>query len=237
MQIRVRRDRTAEPPSLCFDVNSHDTPIPCALLGLLLPECNSLGPFAKFQGYFFAQRESREWGGRIVGGQISCIDPEEFLRRYSPHTLTGRTMLSVKQADFSGGRLQNAVGSIKAGPGTIGRAFFDNARMQLRLPARSLSENGSDAIAYESLAFDFTIDNAGLKIQGAVDGAVASVPVVMADAAGPLLGEPEIQPQTVAVLLQTLIPESQLQPLPDERAQRLSRRLPLPDAGERLGQQ
>ena len=233
VQIHIRRDRKTTPPGLCFDVNARSTPIPCGLLGLLIPECEALGPDSRFQGYFVARREAQGWSGQIADGRLTDVDLASFFQRRFPDVLTGQATVTIQQANFSGGRLQDAVGSIAAGPGTISRAFFDNARVQLNLGYREFNSPPADApdqLPYEILSLGFSVGHDGLRIDGTVADHPASdptVPIILADTDGPLLSEPVTQPQPVSALLHALIPESRSQVLPSEQTQWLSRWLPL----------
>lgn len=238
-QIIISRDRKATPPEFRFDVDTHGTPLPCDLLGLFIPECKAMGPDSRFQGSFVAKRDTHGWSGRI-DGRLTGVDLARFFQQRFPDILTGRAMVTIKQADFSAGRLQNAAGSIAAGPGTISRAFFDNASSQLQLRPLPLPADAPDQLPYEILSLDFNVGHDGLKIHGTVADRPASdptVPIILADTHGPLLSEPVSQPQPASAILHALVPESRAQALPSERTQWLSRWLPLSKPAGNLGTQ
>lgn len=236
VQIHVKRDRTTQPPSITFDVIARDEPIPCSLFAPWPGDGASLGEQSRFQGYFFARYQGNEsWQGRIVEGKLSGLDLGRIFQQRFPNVLSGQATLVIERADFAEGRLKEAAGSVAAGPGAIGREFFDSAREKLHLRSVSLPADSSDQLPYESLSFAFTIGREGLLIRGTVaarNGFEQTVPILMADANGPILSEPSEQPLPLAALLHALVPESRGQMSPSERADWLTRRLPASESGE-----
>ncbi len=230
VRIRIRRDRRTTPPALCFDIDSRVTELPCDLLSLLIPQCKSLGPHSRFQGYLCAEQTTDGWQGRIKDVCLNGIDLARFCGSHFPNTLTGQAQVTIHRASFTAGRLQKAAGSIAAGPGTIGREFYDSLWRQLRLRYRSLPPDGNDNIPYDKLALNFTINHDGLQINGTVPKQIQ--PVILANSVESLLGEPQVQPQPISALLDALVPQSSYQVPATKQIQWLSRRLPLPKEGQ-----
>ena len=229
IRIHIRRDRRAAPPSICFDIDSRATPLPCTVLALLMPECKSLGPQSRFQGYLFAEKTGHGWQGRIKDAGLTGIDLDMMLGSRFPGTLNGPADLTIHRARFSEGRLHEAAGRIAAGPGTVGRMFFDTVSRQLRLPARPMPA-GSNDIPYDKLALNFTVDHSGLLINGTVPGQIE--PVILANNVESLLGEPKTQPQPISALLVALAPQNSCRVPADRQIQWLSSLLPLPDSSK-----
>ena len=230
MRIYIGRDRRTTPPCLSFAIDSRATELPCDLLALLIPQCESLGPQSRFQGYLFAEQTTDGWQGSIKDASLSGIDLARLFGGRFPNTLTGRAQVTIRQASFAAGRLQKAAGSIAAGPGTIGREFYDSLSRQLRLYSRPLPPDDNSNIPYDKLALNFTINDDGLHIDGTVPDQIQ--PVILANTVESLLGEPQVQPQPISALLGALAPQTSPRIPATEQTQWLSSLLPLPKEGQ-----
>ena len=231
VKITVSRDRKAAPPEFSFYVNAQAEPLPCSLMGLFIPECKTLGPDSRFKGYLSAQHGPQGWSGQVVDARLTGVDLAQCFQPQFPDVLAGQATLTLQQANFSHGRLQNAAGSITAGPGTISRVFFDNASEPLQLRPLPLPENAPDQLPYEILSLDFNVDHTGLQIHGTVadhPAADPTVPIILANTEGPLLSEPVTQPLPPSSLLHALVPD------PHKRTAWLSRWLPLSEPAVNL---
>ena len=228
--IRIRRDRRTTPPSLCFEIDSRTAPIPCNMLSLFRPECKSLGPGSRFQGYLFAEQTVDGWQGCIQNATLTDIDLARLFGKCLPNTMTGRAQVTIHQANFSGGRLQQAAGSIAAGPGTIGHDFYDSLWSKLRLRYRTQPPEDNRDIPYEKLALDFTIDQDGLQIKGTVPD--QADPIILTNSTESLLGEWESKPQPLSALLGILAPKTSPHMPVTRQTQWMASLLPVPEGDQ-----
>jgi len=227
IQVRVARNGQTEPPASGLGVYTGGGALPCSLLALAVPEFEAMGPESRFSGYVWANETDEGWGG-VLEGEFSGVDLERLVAGRFPHTLAGAAELTVKNATVRQGRLEEAAGSLVAGPGTISRSLLDAAAGRLGM-ARGPEPRGSgQLVAYDRLALSFRIDSHGLQLQGACPPAGCGI--VLVGRSGPLLGEPPAQPVPMAALIQTLAPAGAIQVPATRETDWLMRRLPVHDA-------
>jgi hypothetical protein len=144
------------------------------------------------------------------------------------HRLTGTAEVAVQFARFRRGRLEEAAGSITAGPGMIGRSLLDASARWLGMVPRAESDVPGDPVPFDELRTSLVIDSGGLELRGQCPGAHPGVVVAGRD--GPLLAEPAGQPRPVAAVLATLVPVAGVHVPATRQTEWLIGRLPLPEA-------
>ena len=230
IRIRVVRNRETIPPSTGFQLDTAGQPIPCDVLAMGLPILEPLGPRCRFRGYLWANeapggRASGSWNGELIG-QLLDVDLGRQVTDRFPHRLSGTAQLTLRSARFYEGRLEDASGTLVAGPGVIGRSLMDAAVGYLRLYRDNEPPASGDLVPYEQLAMDFRIDSQGLTLRGRCPGGRPGA--ILVDRQGRWLGEPVLQPLPVVALLQTLVPASHVQVPATRQTDWLMRHLPLP---------
>ena len=231
IRIRLIRNRQTAPPASAFELDTGGGAVPCNLLAMGLPGLEQLGARSRLRGYIWASQASDDqqpagWNGELVG-QIFDVDLDDLVTGRFPHKLSGTAQLTVQSARFRGGRLEEAEGTLFAGPGVISRSLLDAAAARLGLVRDAQPQAPGDLVPYEQLALAFSIDSRGLKLQGRCP---ASAPgAILTAREGRLLSEPAQQPQPVLALLRTLVPASRHQVPATRQTDWLIGHLPVPD--------
>ena len=229
VRICVGRDCREKPPRTGLELYTGGGTLPCSLLSLGLPGLERLGRSSGFRGYLWINRKPEGLAHELTG-QFSGVDLESLLGACSPHQITGRAQVTIEVARLLDGRLEEASGSITAGPGLVGRSLLDASVESLGLERGAEPRSPGKLVPYEQLAASFQIDSEGLRVRGACP--VLGHGTVMVDHFSRLLAEPEAsaQPIPVGALVRTLVPSGGV-PVPATRASDwLMRVLPLPEA-------
>jgi hypothetical protein len=203
VRIAVARDRRTQPPLTRFDLDTGPSAMPCWLLARGLPSLAGLGADCRYCGALWASLLPAGWEGGLKG-RFSRLDLDRLVTDHFPHKLSGLAEVTVRQAEFHQGRLAKLDGSINAGPGVVSRSLIDDAAQFLRLTAATDPGMVVPELPYQTLAASFLLDHRGLQLHGLCPPEGSKVILT-----GPyrwIAGEPEVQPQPLAGLLQTLIP-------------------------------
>jgi len=227
IQVRVARNGQTEPPASGLGVYTGGGAVPCSLLALAVPEFEAMGPGSRFSGYVWANEAPEGWSGELVG-KFSGVDLERLVAGRFPHTLGGAAELTIQKALVRQGRLEEATGSLVAGPGAISRSLLDAAAGRLGMVRGPDPRDPGQLVSYDRLAVSFRIDSHGLQLRGACPPAGSGT--VLAGSLGVLLGEPKAQPVPVAAVIQTLAPAGAIQVPATRETDWLMRRLPVHDA-------
>lgn len=208
VQIRITRNHRIEPPSTGIGLYTGGEALPCSLLALGVPQFESLGPRSRFRGYLWVNEMPEGCDGEL-SGEFTSVDLEGLVARCSPHTLRGTAQMNLQSARFRRGRLQNAAGSLAAGPGLVSRSLLDVAVDRLGMTRGPEAGAPGDLISYEQLAFSFLIDSRGLQVRGACRPTGSAA--ILAGRYGILLREPEParQPIPIAAWMQALAPAAE----------------------------
>jgi len=226
VQIRVVRGHHAEPPAMGLGLYTGGGALPCSLLALGVPGLEALGPRSRFGGYLWVNETPDGHEGELAG-QFTEVDLDGLVARHFPHAIRGVAQLTVRGARFRQGRLEEATGSLSAGPGTISRSLVDAAADRLGMTG-GLEPNVPDRlVSYKRLAVSFRIDSRGLELRG--ECVPTGSAAILVGRYGTLLGEPIRQPVPVAALVQTLVPDGEVQVPVTRQTDWLMRRLPIPD--------
>ena len=237
VRVRIVRNRQASPPADGFEIDTGGAAMPCALMALALPGFAPLAPEGRFRGYLWASQSrgadgKTGYGGELVG-QFDGVDLERLVAPHTPHRLTGRAQVAIQSARFRDGRIEQAVGVVDAGPGTVSRSLLAAAGESLNLVnalgGAALGLGDAEAIPYEQLAFGVVLGSSGVRLHGRC----AAPGILMADRRQWLLAEPAqtMGPQPVAALIRALAPGRAGSIPATRQAEWLARHLPL-DAAE-----
>lgn len=234
VRICIGRDHRETPPRTGLELYTGGGTLPCAFLGLGLPGLERLGPSSGFRGYLWVNQKPEGWAYELTG-QLAGVDLESLVSGCSPHKLTGRAQVTIGVARLLDGRLQEAAGSVSAGPGLVSRSLLDASVESLGLERGAEPRSPGTLVPYEQLAASFQIDSGGLRVRGSCP--VPGRGTVMVDHFSRLLAEPAArgQPIPVGALVRTLVPGGGV-PVPATRASDwLMRVLPLPEAAPDAG--
>jgi hypothetical protein len=227
VQIRIARSRQTEPATTGGGLYTGEGALPCTWLELGFPELEAFGPEARFRGYLWVNESPQGRGGELAG-HFAGVDLERLVAAHFPHTLRGNASLSVQQALFHQGRLQEATGWLTAGPGVIGRSLLDATADRLGMDRAAALEGAEQPVPYDRLAVSFRIDSGGLQLRGECPPPGSGAVLVSRD--GLLLREPMVQPVPIAAVLQALVPTAHVQVPATRETDWLVRRLPVPHA-------
>ena len=203
VRLRVARDRRTQPPLTRFDLDTGAAAMPCWLLATGLPSFEGLGTESRYCGALGAALLPQGWEGGLKG-RFSRLDLDKLVTDRFPHKLSGLADVVIGQAEFHQGRLAKLDGAISAGPGVVSRSLVDDSAQFLRLAVATDPGMVVPELPYQLLAASFQLDHSGLEIHGLCQPEGSRVILT-----GPyrwIVGEPDVQPQPLAGLLQTLIP-------------------------------
>ena len=230
IRIRIARNRQTMPPTTAFELDTGGGAVPCSVLAAGLPILEPLGSRSRFRGYIWANqtsddRTSGRWNGEVTG-QLLDVDLGNLVTDRFPHKLSGTGQVTIQSARFRRGRLEDASGTLAAGPGVISRSLMDAAVGRLYLIQGDEPQASGELVPYEQLALAFAIDSQGLRLQGRCSA--GGTDAILVDRRSRLLGAPLLQPQPVVALLQALVPASEVQVPATRQTDWLMRHLPVP---------
>jgi hypothetical protein len=225
-RIRLGRNRQIAPPAAGFELSTGGAKLPCSLLALGLPDFQRAGANSRFSGYVWANQNLGGWQGEMVG-EWSSLDLGELLGDASPHKLTGPAQMYLQAVRFRDGRLEQAEGTINAGPGIVSRSLITSAVDRLALTRGGEPNTPGEFVPYEQLAAAFVLNSKGLQVQGRCAGVGPGS--ILVDRYCRLLGDPVMQPKPVSALLQMLVSAGDEQVPASRQSERLLRLLPLPE--------
>lgn len=225
-RVRIGRNRQTSPPAIGFELSTGGAALPCGLLGLGLAEFQRAGAKSRFSGYLWANQGQGGWQGEMVG-QWTNLDLGELLGDWCVHKLNGPAQVYLQFARFRDGRVEEAGGTLSAGPGIVSRSLIQAAVDRLSLARGADPNTPGELVPYEQLAAAFLLNSKGLQLQGRCAGIGPGS--VLIDRYCRLLGDPAVQPQPVASLLQLLVSPGEQQVPASRQSERLLRLLPLPE--------
>jgi hypothetical protein len=231
--IRVRYARTLKQsrPMRRIELNSATAEIPCSLLVIPLGIQNRLGERARFRGSMSAVETPDGWNGELTG-EFKDVDLQAVISEQFPHQLSGAADVAIQHARFEHGRLIEARGTIVARPGVISQSLLQAAAQNLQL--KGTATDLDRAIKpYDQLAISFTLDSSGLSLGGLCEGSKGTI-VRRGETA--LLAESGAAPRSIAALLRTLVPMSELQVPATRESNWLIDHLPVPSVMPPVGE-
>jgi hypothetical protein len=231
--LRVTRNRQLSPPATRWELDTRTTALPCSLLADYAEAFTGAGPHATFQGTIAATNAADGWEGEI-SGRFTRVDLDRLVSDRFPHKLSGLAEISLQRARFRGGRVIDVAGSITAGGGVVSLSLLEQAERTLGLrPGPALQLDDQSLWRYQQLAFDFTIGSRGLQLVGRCvspgDLQPAAEGILLADAQGPLLTNPQYDTLPVVALVRALSPASEIQVPATRETDALLRALPIPE--------
>jgi hypothetical protein len=232
VELTISRNRQAKPPLTRVDLNTSDAALPCRLLAAAWPAAGRLGPKASLRGSFWVADAPDGWQGG-ASGEIADIDLASLVNEQFPHHLSGNARLTLDKARVSQARLQEAAGTLSAGPGVVSRSLLAAAEESLHFVradvGASEDKSSGEELKYEKLALAFNIDARGLAVRSprhtTTDG---SDRTILTDSAGALLDEPAEPIQPVINLVRTLVPQSEVLVPASQETNQLTQFLPIP---------
>jgi hypothetical protein len=179
--------RGNEPGVDAFRLNTRSAELPLRLASPVAPVHQWVGDDARLQGEVFAKRTARDWE-LSVRGRIAQLDLHRLTRHGLPFHLSGTADWSIDRARWKDGQLAELRGRVRAGPGRVStellRALARDAGflVSLRVPARG-------TVAYERMAFAFSLEGGAVRLEGSCDDAIENL-VMVGEHGEPLLQGP-----------------------------------------------
>jgi len=221
----VRKRTKDSPPVNGLSIQTGENKLSCNLLALALGKTNPLGSESRFSGYFGAYDNPDGWQGEL-SGQFSNVDLDRLVtEHFAPHRLSGAGDLVIQSAKFHAGRLDEATGTLSAGPGIVDRSLLQAAVERWGLTPPTEAVHVPEMVDYQQLVFSLTLNGEGVQIQGLCS--IGGPGTILAIQNKRLLGEPTTQPRPLAALVQTLVPPSEWQVPVNPQTDWLMRYLPI----------
>ncbi len=209
IQIRFGRDHRPKPPVSGLELALGDSAIPCSLLVGLWPGLERLGPLASIRGTLWICQHQGQVEYRFQG-QLFQVDLRTVFGEELGPELSGLAQLDLEEARMLNGRLEEAAGTVRAGPGTISQRLCQAAVRELGLASSLHPLHEQQTLSYEQLAVSFRITAEGLLLRGIAPGPAPGG--ILVDSHRLLLGEadPSAQPIPIAALIRTLLPPERI---------------------------
>jgi len=186
--MHVIRDRRARPPVFELAVDTGETSLPCAAIGPVVDGLAELGDECRFRGGLRARQGKDGWAGELAGW-LDEVDLKGAVADRFGHVLEGTARVVVQDARFEAGQLREAIGSVAAGPGVVGRPLAERATRWLRFaPGKGLSTT-EEVLPFQRMAMAFSVDAIGLRVRGECEGEEEKG-VAVTGRRGPLLTVP-----------------------------------------------
>jgi hypothetical protein len=225
--LHILRDRSKSVPATRMELDTGGGALPVSIFAPLADVAGWLGSGARFAGALWVDEAGDGWNAELTGHLLG-IDLQTLIGDHFPHQLDGGADLEIGKALVRRGRLVEANGTFRAGPGTIGTSLVAAAVESLDCRAGKIDRDLA-AVAFEELAFHFRIGAGGLVLSGACKS-VETRPTVLAGTAGRvLLGPPpEGSVPPVIGLVRMLVPQSEVQVPATRETAALIALLPIP---------
>ncbi len=223
-RLLISRDRKSQNPETVVSLDTGSTPLPCSLLAHLVPACAQLGPEATLSGRLQLRQTESGWQGDQMAVLLNHVDFHRLVTDSFPHhLLSGIGSITVERADFAGGRLAAAAGSLQIPTGLMSRSLLSAAENWLQWQVAHRRGDESGRVPFHKLALQFHVDAAGLSIR-----ANGEEPHVLAyGEQGPLAADHD-QPVPTTNLLRLLVPDSKHQVPATRQTAWLTAVLPVP---------
>lgn len=165
--LRVVRNRQTTPPSVGFEIDATQAPLPCSLLAPFVPAIARLGDTCRFRGGMWGIAGPQGWNAELVGKSLfEAVDLTTLVAESFPAQLAGQATLVLDGAKMVGGHIEQVHGELKCGGGTIHRELAKTLAEDLTLDAASAGKTFGANHPFSELAFRFALDAEGLLISG-----------------------------------------------------------------------
>lgn len=222
--LRIERKLIDSQPSTHVQFNTGGGRLPARVLAPLVAAEAWLGPKAQFDGFLSFEEKQGRWTGDLQG-RLIAVDLDTLVSQHFPHTLSGSADVTIRKAVVTENRLLEADGSLKCGPGMIGRSLLTAGVEHLGMRSAVQLPPSVTTAPFRQLACTFVLSRRGLQLFGECAGA----PGTMIDAdSGVLWQQPSYEAQPVASLIRMLVPQSEVQVPASHESQRLIDVLPVP---------
>ena len=166
ISIEWRRSGQSGQPENRLKIQADGAPLPLPLVAVLMERENHCGPHCTIEGKLDAMETPDGWQAELAG-RLNQIDLHSLVSEQFPHQLSGMAELVLKNAVVHAGRLEDAEGTIHAGPGTVSPSLLSAAAAVLGFSRGGMDNPVSSATgraisgnanAYEELAATFMLN-------------------------------------------------------------------------------
>jgi len=228
IRARIRRETTAEDVSNEFELYTGREALSGDVLSRGLGIEEPFDSRCQFRGYLRARHTEAGWDGELFG-TFEALELDRLVSDHFSHRLSGRANLTLRRVRFSAGRIEEAEGSLVAGPGMVSRSLLEAAMEHLGLVRGWERPESQRLVPYEQLAASFMLDARGLQLRGACGQGEPGT--LLLNRRGSLAAEPR-QIQSIASLLTTLAPRARYHLPITRETEWLARHLPLTGASK-----
>lgn len=201
-----------------------ESALPCSLLADLAGCENRLGTHSTFSGSISIV-DLPDGKQAELNGEIRDIDLNEAVSRQFPHRLGGIATLRLQRAVVRRGRLEEAEGSLSAGPGVVGYSLLQAASQALQM--QTIPRGPENILDYRELAASFELDAHGITLRGQCKGTAPNT--FIRTESSPLLIGTTDGPMPIVAIVKALVPDSRIQVPATRQTDWLLQVLPVPD--------
>jgi hypothetical protein len=236
IQIKLARQRQANPPSIAWELRTGANELPVSLIRIVLPQIVKFGADARYRGTLMVSRgdaplhslNESMWGCDF-NGVMEQVNLGTLCSELLPGSLEGTARIEIEHAQVRSGRLNSASALLTGGTGRISGLLVlaAAAALELETKAPATEQFGASMQTFERFGLAVGINSRGVVLRGVCENSVPGT--IVGTMNGPLLRtqEPDHALQPIAGLLQIVAPNSPaISPITPE-ALRLAHVLPL----------
>ena len=232
-EVMLTRSQHAGTLVHSIELSTGNTPLPASLIASIWPGALQLGKTSAFAGRISAIEQSGAWRTEFRG-ELTRIDLDLLVSPF-PHKLSGLATARLDRVTIAGGRLENAAGSLTAGPGEISRSLVQSAETHLHVRAADQAISGpSNSLPYLQLCASFEVGPEGMTLRGAVPNTKGAL---LVDDQFVLVEEAPVSIQPVVDLVRTLVPRHEVQVPATRETAMLTSALQMPSIAPEPGQE
>lgn len=235
IRFQWRRENTSGRTANSFKIENDAAPLPLSLVAVLAGRENHGGSHSTFAGTAIGMEAPDGWQGEL-DGKLKQIDLRAAVSEQFPHQLSGNAELEIKHAVVHAGRLEEAEGIIRGGPGKVSPSLLSAATAFLGLTRGGVDSppsppsavvNPGNQNSYDELAAEFKLVGGGITIHGQCTGKQNGI--IMRSGTETLLADSTRGPAPVVAIIQMLVPDSRVQVPATRQTDWLLNLLPVPD--------
>lgn len=232
-EVMLTRSQHAGTLVHSIELSTGSTPLPSSLIASIWPGALQLGKTSTFAGRISAIEQSGAWRTELRG-ELSRIDLDLLVSPF-PHKLSGLATARLDRVTIVGGRLENAAGSLSAGPGEISRSLVLSAQTHLHVRAADQVISGpGNSLPYLQLCAGFEVGPEGMTLRGAVPRTKGAL---LVDEQFVLVEEAPVSFQPLVDLVRTLVPRSEVHVPATRETVMLTNALQMPSIVREHGQE